>query len=242
MIRLLKYELKRLMMNRFFFGLLVVTALSCYQIMSGDIILGVANTAPFSGWSYGAYLSKVLPILLVALLFFISLLYSKRERKVEVLTEVTPVDRFRFRLLRYGAIIIAYLVIFVLPIGVAGYFYGAWFHFTAFGTLIMPTLLTCLPSMLFFLGLGLLAGRVYPALVFALMPVVLLLGYLPLPYELDLFGSHFFSSYPAGLSVIEPAFEVPLSIIIGRCVYALIGLFLIAASAISKPKRFRIAC
>ncbi|WP_460277904.1 hypothetical protein [Clostridium sp. CTA-5] len=63
---LFKYELKRLLLNKFFLGILIISALYSHQVMCGDIILGVANTAPFSGWSYGVYLGKILPILLIA--------------------------------------------------------------------------------------------------------------------------------------------------------------------------------
>lgn len=69
MNRIFKYELKRLIINKFFLGLLIISALYSHEIMRGDIILGISNTAPFSGWSYGTYLAKVLPILLVTLLF-----------------------------------------------------------------------------------------------------------------------------------------------------------------------------
>ncbi|NLJ86477.1 MAG: hypothetical protein GX322_08550, partial [Firmicutes bacterium] len=48
MIKLFGYELRRLLFNKFFIGLLVITGLYSYQILSGDIIVGVANTAPFS--------------------------------------------------------------------------------------------------------------------------------------------------------------------------------------------------
>lgn len=77
---------------------MIISGLYSHEIMCGDIILGISNTAPFSGWSYGTYLAKMLPILLVTLLFFISFLYSKQEKSVQVLTKSTPIDLFKFRM------------------------------------------------------------------------------------------------------------------------------------------------
>ena len=61
MFKIYYYELRRLLVNKFFLCLLLITAFYSYQTMSGEIILGIADTAPFSGWSYGVYLAKVLP-------------------------------------------------------------------------------------------------------------------------------------------------------------------------------------
>ena len=72
MHKIFHYELKRLLWNKFFFGLLVVTLFYAYQVFTGEIILGVAHTAPFSPWSFGCYLSRLLPLLWVGELFFLS--------------------------------------------------------------------------------------------------------------------------------------------------------------------------
>ncbi len=199
--KLFKYELKRLLLNKFFLGLLIISALYSRHIMWGEIILGVANTAPFSGWSYGAYLAKVLPILLVALLFFISIYYSQQEKNVQALTKATPMEPVRFQMLRYGTIIIVFVLLSAVPIAT-----------------------TLLPAMLFVFGAGMLGGRYYRAIIFVLMVVVILVNYLPLPYAFDLLGENFFKHYPESLGVIEPAFTIPLTVLIGKSIYGLAGL------------------
>lgn len=199
--KLFKYELKRLLLNKFFLGLLIISALYSRHIMWGEIILGVANTAPFSGWSYGAYLAKVLPILLVALLFFISIYYSQQEKNVQALTKATPMEPVRFQMLRYGTIIIVFVLLSAVPIAT-----------------------TLLPAMLFVFGAGILGGRYHRAIIFVLMAVVILVNYLPLPYAFDLLGENFFKHYPESLGVIEPAFTIPLTVLIGKSIYGLAGL------------------
>lgn len=84
LIKLLKYELERLIINKFFLGLLIISAIYSYEIMTSDIILGVANTAPLSGWSYGEYLAKVLPILLVTLLFLSHFFIQNKKKMYKI--------------------------------------------------------------------------------------------------------------------------------------------------------------
>lgn len=235
MIRLFKYELSRLLLNKFFLVLLIISAVYSRQIMCGDIIRGVSNTAPFSGWSYGAYLAKVLPILLVALLFFISLLYSKQERNVQALTKATPIDPFRFQMLRCGTIIIAFILISAVPIGYSLWFYGVNFHFTNFRSFALPTVITLLPAMLFVFGVGMLGGRCHQSIIFALMAVIILLNYIHLPYAFDLFGESFFENYPLSLGIVEPPFSIPITLLIGKFIYGLLGLAMMLIASI--PKR-----
>nr|WP_242878812.1 hypothetical protein [Clostridium beijerinckii] len=236
LIKLLKYELKRLIINKFFLGLLIISSIYSYEVMTSDIILGVANTAPFSGWSYGEYLAKVLPILLVTLLFFISFLYSKQEKNVQDLTNATPIDQFKFQMLRFGTIIIGFVLISMIPILYSVWFYSVNFHFLSFGGLVLPAFITLVPSMLFVFGIGSLGGRYHQGLIFGLMVVVLLINYVPLPYEVDLFGGNFFTQYPMSLSVVEPEFSIPIGVAIGKLIFGLTGLLMIILSATAKKK------
>ena len=63
MIKIFAYECRRLLWNKFFFGLLAVTFFYGWQVLNGTTILGVSRTAPFSPWSFGDYLSRMLPLL-----------------------------------------------------------------------------------------------------------------------------------------------------------------------------------
>lgn len=236
LIKLLKYELKRLIINKFFLGLIIISAIYSYEVMTSDIILGVANTAPFSGWSYGEYLAKVLSILLVTLLFFISFLYSKQEKNVQDLTRATPIDQFKFQMLRFGTIIIGFVLISMIPILYSVWFYSVNFHFLSFGGLVLPAFITLVPSMLFVFGIGSLGGRYHQGVIFGLMAAVLLVNYVQLPYEVDLFGGNFFEKYPMSLSVVEPTFSIPIDVAIGKLIFGLTGLLMIILSATTKKK------
>ena len=127
MFKIYYYELRRLLVNKFFLCLLLITAFYSYQTMSGEIILGIADTAPFSGWSYGVYLAKVLPLLLVSLLFFISFLYLRKELQVKVLTQAAPFSASVYRLIKTSAITSAFILISLVPIAISSWFYAAYF-------------------------------------------------------------------------------------------------------------------
>lgn len=229
MIKLYRYELKRLLFNKFFLGLLVVTGLYSYQILSGDIILGIANTAPFSSWSYGAYLADVLPLLLITLLFFITFLYSNKEKKVATLTSATPINPVHYGLVRYLAMITGYIVIAATVILISFVFYAQVFQFTSFGSFVLPTLFTLLPAMLFTLGVGLLAGRIHAGLLYALMLLLLVASQMPIPNAFDLLGVSFYQSVPSTLPLGidgEPAFTISAASWLGKAFYMAIGLLL----------------
>ena len=67
--KIFRYECRRLLWNKFFIGLAVVLLLYGALVLHGVTILGVAHTAPFSPWSFGDYLSRMLPLLWIGMLF-----------------------------------------------------------------------------------------------------------------------------------------------------------------------------
>ena len=83
MNRVFYYELKRLIFSRTFIGLFIVNGVFAWYLLTSDIIAGVACTAPFSAWSFGAYLGKVMPICILAVLFLLSCYYSKKKKNYQ---------------------------------------------------------------------------------------------------------------------------------------------------------------
>lgn len=230
MKKIFRYELKRFLWNKFFLGLLAVTLFYGWQILKGDVIVGIASTAPFSAWSFGYYLSKVMPLLLITLLFFVSRLFSTREYGVRTLTEASPVDQVRYQLVRCSAMVMGYAAMCAAVIVLGCIFYCILFGFTGFGSLLLPAAITFIPAMVFLLGLGMVGGSVNCIIPYVLMIGVLALGFLPLPYSIDLLGSSFFAGYPIDLKVMDPVFTIPVSVIIGKTGYILAGLLLVGVS------------
>lgn len=230
MSKIIRYELKRLIFNKIFFALLIVTLIYSYFKLSWDIVIGVAYSAPFSRWSYGAYLAGVLPLLLTALLFFITYLYSNHEKQVKQLTLATPADPVKYAAAKCLAIIIGYIIISLLVIATSLIFYAVLFKYYNFGAFIIPILLTLIPGLLFIMGAGLLLGSVKSNLLYVLIVLVIIISFVPLPPYADLYGGHLYSTYPLKLPVGpdgEPIFKLPLEFILNRIVFSVTGAVMI---------------
>ncbi len=61
MTRIFFYELKRLLWNQFFVGILAVILFTGWQILNQVTLLGIEQTAPFSVQSFCDYLLRLLP-------------------------------------------------------------------------------------------------------------------------------------------------------------------------------------
>lgn len=231
MRKLWKYELRRLVWNKFFIGLLVINGLYAWYILTTDIVAGVAYTAPFSCWSFGAYLGKVLPISILTVFFLLTFFYSKKEKQVQVLTGATPLSPIRYALIRSGAVAVCFLLISTLAVGLGLCFYASFFDYWNFAAFFYPALLILPPCFVFALGVGLLAGRIHAGLLYVLMLITLAVGLTGLSGAFDFFGAGYFSTYPIGLPVVaggEPAFAVGAGFWIARVFYLAIGGLLFA--------------
>ncbi len=88
--KIFRYECRRLLWNKFFIGLAVVMLLYGALVLHAVTILGVSHTAPFSPWSFGDYLSRMLPLLWIGMLFFLTFYTSPKARRAAVLMDAAP--------------------------------------------------------------------------------------------------------------------------------------------------------
>lgn len=223
MHKIFRYELRRLLLNKLFIGILAVSLVYGGLTLTTATILGTANTAPFSPWSFGEYLSRLLPMICLGELFFLTFFTSRQEQQAAVITQATPVPRRKYAAVRCGAVLLGTAVLALCVVGLCWGFYVRLFHWTGFSELLAPLVLTLLPAVVFCLGLGWALGRVHPALVYVLMAAVFLLPWAPLPKALGFSLGSFFTDYPRTLGVLDPAFSVPASVLCGRMAYFLIG-------------------
>ena len=133
------YELRRLLGNKFSAGLAVLTLAYSYWVMNEEVILGIANTAPFSPWSFGVYLGRVMPVLAAALLFFLSFYHSPEAERVRPLFDAAMTAPGVYWAACCGACAAAFGIMALVPILYAGVFYGMVFGFTSG----LPGLGTC---------------------------------------------------------------------------------------------------
>lgn len=229
--KVFRYELRRLLVSKFYLGFAAVILWYGWQLLNNVTILGVANTAPFSPWSFGAYLSGLLPLLGVALLFFLWNFCNAQARGVQSLTDAAPMSRGRYQLTKYLAALTAWLSLAGLTIAL-----GIGFLWALFGdvvpviSLLAVTVVTLLPPVALLLGIGAVAGNLCSWALFPLMALAFGAGFLPGDfYEASLFGE-----YPLTLGVLDPAFSMPPSVAITKLVVLLIGAGLLFLTTVSK--------
>ncbi len=224
MNKLFRYELRRLLWSKLFWGVLMVALGYGWLTLTGPIVLGVAHTAPFSSWSFGYYLSRVLPLICLGELLFVACFTSKKELQIRPLTQATSVEQQQYLTLRCGAVLICTLLLSLCVAGLAVWFYMSLFEWANYGELIMPALLTLHPPVVFCLGAGLVLGQLHPALIYPLMAAVFLLSALPLPSAISFSLNGFFTQYPLTLGILDPALHIPAPIFMQRCVYMILGI------------------
>ena len=230
------YECRRLLCNKFFIGLLLVTLFYGWQLLDRVTILGVSHTAPFSPWSFGDYLSRMLPLLWMGALFFLTFFTSKAERRRKALTGAAPVNPRLYGWVRCGAALAGTALLTLAALLLAAAFYGRMFHWYDWGTLLFPAAVTLLPPLIFALGSGWLLGRIKPVLVFPWMLLPVLLRALPLPAWMGLLNGSLFVERPLALGSLDPAFSLPLG---AACLQGVLLCAGIALLAVAPGKEYR---
>jgi len=243
LFKLYRYELKHYLTGKVFLILAVITGVYSWFTLTSDTILGVANTAPFSPWSFGGYLASVLPFCLACLLALTAMMYSADAKLTEEIAAATPTEGRRRALLRLGAIYTGFILLLMMIVVLALVFYYRVFGVMNVCSLIAPLVFTAIPSLFFVTGFAMNLGRINSGSIYALMALLMLYGLVSggsaLPGVLDLFGNSFFRSFPKIIDGIDPAFSVPAGMLISRLVFTLFGLLGMGAAvrAFGKAKR-----
>lgn len=192
MNKIYQYELRRILRSKFFWGLLAVCLFFGWNILQTSTIKGVAHTAPFSPWSFGAYLARILPLLGLALLFFLWNQCNEKSRQFGRLTDAAPVEQGKYLLVKCAAAVTAWLLLALILTALGlGFLVIMFGSNVPVGMLLLTAAITLLPALLFLTGMGLLAGRIHSSILFGLMALALGAEFIPLPMNFDLYGYSF---------------------------------------------------
>lgn len=233
MRKIFQYEYRRLLLNKFFAGLVLVLLAYGAMVLESATILGVSHTAPFSPWSFGDYLSRMLPLLWVGASFFLTFFTSGRARRAMALTDAAPMDARRYAWARCAAALAGTALLALCCLLEAAVFYGRYFGWYAWGSLLLPALATLAPTLVFALGCGWLLARIRPWLLYPWMLLPFAVSALPLPEALGLWNGSLFTALPLTLGTLDPAFTLPASAVIAQLVLLACG----AIALFIRPKR-----
>ncbi len=197
-----KYELKRLLLSKQYLLLLVATLIFSVSLLRGTVLFGANFTAPFSLLTFSTYCASLTPFLFVLLLVLCAKQSSPSERGAEAIISATPMPLPVFRLLRYGAIAVAFVIPAALTVTACFLFYRLVFDYTAVGVLLLPGLLLLFPPAILLFGTAMLLGTRRSAAVYSLLAVVLIVSVfqIPLPGIVDITGRVAFTG--AGVALI----------------------------------------
>ena len=134
----------------------------------------------------------------------------------------------RQALARCGAALAGTALLALAVLAEAAVFYGWYFGWHGWGELLLPALVTLVPPLAFALGSGWLLGRVRPWLLYVWMPLPFALALLPLPEALELWNGGFFTQYPLTLGTLDPAFSLPVAVLLVQCALLTAGIGLLA--------------
>lgn len=226
MSKIYQYELRRGIRNKFFLISFLAILLYGWMNLEKLIIGGVAYTAPFSPWSFGTYLSRILPIVSMLMLFFLETINTGNSKRVQVLIYATPVEPRNYIKTRYLAILtqisIVILTLFLLGSGYLIYYFKSAVPVVS---LLLVFFASVIPLLMFISGLGLACLEFLPApCMYLLMLFFGGISFVQMPYCLDLYGSHYYQTYPLRLKQLDPVFSVSNEFILLRIFMFLIGL------------------
>ena len=244
MSKIFKYELKIILLKPYIIAMTIITLLYAYYILSTETILGISDTAPFSGWSFGKYLGDTTLISTLVTLFILSTIYSKRQKNVSILTDVTgfPV---RKRIMIRNIIIGGFFLLSNLLIYITGcVFLGVIFGKIYPGVYLVDWLLITIPCLVIILGVGNLLGRINPALIYVFMGVVVLMAFVMSEYSIDINGANYYAVMSGALESLkggETPFTITPQYLCTRLMYMIFGIVALIAVSMRVGEKSRIS-
>lgn len=226
MFRIFGYECRRLLWNKFFIGLALLLLFYGWRVLSDITILGVSHTPPFSPWSFGDYLSRMLPLLWIGTLFFLTFFTSAKAQRTAVLTNAAPAPPQLYALARGAAALTGSSLLMLICLAEAAAFYGWYFGWYHWSKLLLPVLATLFPLLFFALGSGWVLGQIKSWLIYVWMPLPFLSMALPLPKALGIWNGSFFTDYPLSLGSLDPTFVMPAAVIAAQSLLLAAGVAL----------------
>ncbi|NLW77855.1 MAG: hypothetical protein GXY32_00375 [Ruminococcaceae bacterium] len=235
--KIFRYELRRVALSKPFIFITAVTLVYAAYLLKTEVMFGYADTAPFSPWSFLAYLCRLLPFLCAAMLFFVSRQLAPREKAVETLASATPTPGYVRKGIKLGTIAVAFLCAALLVLLAYALFCVIQFQYTGLGWMWPLAVLVVLPALFFYMGVGLWLGKVHHNLVYLLLALLFFAAFagFSMPPAVDLFGNAILAgAQSAALREGVIPFAVPAQYLVSRIVMGLAGLGLSAWACLVK--------
>lgn len=199
MNKIFYYELRRAVCSWLFLAMLLINAVYAWYVLTTDIIRGIAYTAPFSVWSFCAYMGKTMPAAVITVLLVLAGYYGKKQKQAEILTCAVPVTMAQQLLIRTAVLGVCFAFLLLVIAVISAVFYITFFGYDDFGVFLVPGILLAVPCFLAAAGLGFLLGGVHQGLVYVLAGLMAVLAVAAEEQVFDFFSAGYFAAYAAAL-------------------------------------------
>ena len=243
MTKILKYELRIILLKPYICALTIVTLLYSYFILSTEIILGVSDTAPFSAWSFGKYMGDGALVSLLVTLLILAATFSERQKKVGVLTEVTGFSKKKMIITRSiivgGYFLVSNILIFVMGC----IFMKALFGEMYIGSYMIDFIFITIPCLFIILGPGNMLGSKKPVFIYIFMALIFAAAFVLKEYSIDINGANYFEIMSARLEALkggETQFVISPGYVIKRSVYLAVGVVVLMINLMQTDRKKRL--
>ncbi|BCZ46802.1 hypothetical protein psyc5s11_28690 [Clostridium gelidum] len=239
---LLKYEIRRLILTKKFFYMILILCVWTVDVLMRLVINGFYYTAPFSQWSYSEFINLFSPILFIILILLCTSIFSESEKSVKNIIYSTPISESKYYIMKGCGVFVVFIITTIIPIVISFVYYAFLFEYTEYQYFILPILLFIIPTSLFIFGLSIFLGKINNKLLYALIPFTFIMGALNLrylPVWIDVFGNNFVQDY--GLHFIMGSdsdvvpYIIPNDFLCSRLVLVALGILLFIFAC--KPKK-----
>ncbi len=242
MSKIFRYDFKIILLKPYVFAMMAITLIYAYFILSSQVILGVSCTAPFSGWSFGKYLGDTTLVSILVTLFVLSTMYSKKQKQVSILADVTGFSAQK-RMIIKNIIIGSFFIILNLLVFAEGViFLWSIFGKVYIGTYILDWILITVPCLVLVLGIGNLLGKINPAFIYIFMGVVIVMSFALREYGVDINGANYFEVVSTALETLkggETPFTITPGYLCARMTYLIIGIVMLCVVSLKKGEKSR---
>ena len=239
---LLKYEIRRLILTKKYFYMILILFVWTVDVLMRLVINGFYYTAPFSQWSYSEFINLFSPILFIILILLCTSIFSESEKSVKNIIYSTKVSESKYYIMKGSGVFVVFIITTVIPIIISFVYYAFLFEYTEYQYFILPILLFIIPTSIFIFGLSIFLGKINNKLLYVLIPFTFIMGALnlrSLPVWIDVFGNNFVQDY--GLHFIMGSdsdvvpYIIPNDFLCSRLVFVALGILLFIFAC--KPKK-----
>lgn len=239
-IKIVQYEVKRMMISKKYFYMLLAMGVWTYDILTRLVSEGMGVLAPFSKTNYASFLVLVNPMLICILILLGIGVFSKKEQAVRAIVFSASISQTKYSILKAAAIFIVTLFTALVPVLLSFIYYAYSFNYYNYSEFMMPIVLFTLPAVIFIWGLVMLLGKISQKLLYVLLLVTFFSGLFNIATSvyLDLCGNNLFVLYWAESMAGESGFDLilPPEFIYSRIVFMALGIVLLGTGC---KMRFR---